>query len=96
MTRSTPSGGRSPASWMPMVRIPRRLAVRAMRTAISPRLAISNDRMGRGAWLVEPFSGADETRANDERDTRMRPPTRSAGNRPSLIQRWTVRTVTPS
>ena len=97
MTRSIPSGGRSPASWMPMVRIPSRLAVRAMRTAISPRLAMSTEWMGDAAAPVPvPAGGADATRANDERDTRIRPPTRSAGSRPSLIQRWTVRTVTPS
>jgi len=46
---------------------------------------------------VGPSDGnPDDTRPNDERDTRIRPPTRSAGSRPSLIQRWTVRTVTPN
>ena len=41
------------------------------------------------------FATAD-TAESDERDTRIRLPTRVAGSRPSAIQRWTVRAVTPS
>ena len=44
-TRSTPSGAVSSTAWTPMLRIPSRRAVRAIRTAISPRSAISRARM---------------------------------------------------
>src|SRR3990172_272570 len=77
---------------MPTVRIPSRVAVRAMRTAISPRLAISSERTCLGSGI----SGPAATVPRDERDTRTRPPTRVAGSRPSATQRCTVRTVTPS
>ncbi len=43
-----------------------------------------------------PPPSAEDTAESDERDTRTRLPTRVAGRRPAAIQRWTVRTVTPS
>src|SRR5688572_9495098 len=86
-----PSAGRSPATCTPMTRSPIRRAVRAMRTAISPRFAI------RTAVMTSVRGSATAAMdASDERDTLTREPMRLAGRRPPAIQRWTVRTVTPS
>src|SRR5688500_12814558 len=74
-----------------MTRTPRPRAVRAMRVTISPRFATSNVRIALGGC-----AGPLVTPPSDERDTRTREPTLVAGSRPSAIQRWTVRTVTPS
>src|SRR5688500_153717 len=74
-----------------MTRTPRPRAVRAMRVTISPRFATSNARIARGGC-----AGPLVTPPSDERDTRTREPTLVAGSLPSAIQRWTVRTVTPS
>src|SRR5918992_1798207 len=77
-----------------MTRTPSRRALRATRSAISPRLATRSVRIGP---VVAAWSGAPSATAeSDERDTRTREPTRVAGSRPSAIQRCTVRTVTPS
>ena len=50
------------------------------------------DRSVRGCRRRAPSATAE----SDERDTRTLEPMRVEGSRPSAIQRWTVRTVTPS